>query len=164
LNLNELTPADFLGDPLSEATRRERRNLLASSATAILIAHTGLIPTRISALGIELSSPAQNSFLLFLAVVVSYFIAAFATYGFSDFLIWRHKYQDYLEKTEIAARDWGPDDQLNYDDLHSHLPKANWLYGLSKRAAYLRIIFECALPVLVGLYAIYALLSEACST
>ena len=38
MNSTSPTPADFLGDPLSNVSRRERRNLLASSTIAVLIA------------------------------------------------------------------------------------------------------------------------------
>ena len=161
MSSHEPRPSDFLGDPLSDISRRERRNLVASSATAILIAHTGLVPTRISALGIELSPPAQSSFLVILGAVVAYFTAAFVIYGFSDLLVWRHKYQDYLEKVEITSQNWTQEDQVNYDELQQHVPSIAWLYRISKPAAYFRIGFEFALPLLIGLYAIYALISRA---
>lgn len=155
------TPADFLGDPLSDVSRRERRNLLASSTIAVLTAHAGLIPTRISALGVELTSPGQSAFLVLFAAVVIYFLTAFVVYGFSDFLLWRHKYHDYLEKAEITTRNWTQDDQMNYDELRQHVPSIAWLYRISKPAAHVRIVFEFPFPILVGLYAIYALLSRA---
>jgi len=40
-------------DPLSEVTRRERRALLGVSALSIAMSITHLIPTKISALGVE---------------------------------------------------------------------------------------------------------------
>jgi hypothetical protein len=162
MNSTSPIPADFLGDPLSIVSRRERRNLLASSTIAILIAYTGLIPTRISALGVELTPLGQSAFLIVLSAVVIYFLAAFVVYGFSDFLLWRHKYHDYLEKVEIAAQSWTQEDQMNEDELREHVPSIAWLYRVSKPAAHFRIVFEFHLPVLVGLYAIYALLSRAC--
>lgn len=155
------TPANYLGDPLSDVTRRERRNLLAASTIAVLTAHAGLIPKQISALGIELTSGNQSDFLILLAAVVIYFLVAFGVYGFADFLLWRHKYHDYLEKAEITSQNCTQDDQMNYDELRRHVPSIAWLYRISKPAAHLRIAFEFPLPVLVGLYAIYALLSRA---
>jgi amino acid transporter len=90
------SPAEFLSDPLSDVARKERRNLLIASTTAILAATMGLAPAHISALGIEFSPPAQSSFVVLVALIVVYFIAAFVLYGISDFFIWRKKYQDYL--------------------------------------------------------------------
>jgi hypothetical protein len=155
------TPADFLGDPLSDVSRRERRSLLASSTIAVLTAHAGLIPKQISALGIELTSLDRSAFLILFAAVVIYFLVAFAVYGFSAFLVWRHKYHQYQEKAEIAAQNWTQNDQHDYDELRRYVPAIAWLYRISKAAAYFRIAFEFPLPVLIGLYAIYALLSRA---
>lgn len=156
-----LTPADFLRDPLSGVSRRERRSLLALSTIAVLIAHAGLIPNQISALGIELTSLNRSAFLMLFAAVVIYFLVAFAIYGFSDFLVWRLKYHEYLANVETASQDWTLDDQHNYDEVRRRVPSIVWLYRISKPAAYLRIAFEFLLPVFVGLYAIYALLSRA---
>jgi len=163
-NLNSTappTPADFLGDPLNDVSRRERRNLLVASTIAVFTVHAGLIPKQISALGIELTSPDRSAFLILFAAVVIYFLVAFAVYGFADLLLWFHKYHDYLEKAEIASQNWTQDDQINYDELRRRVPSIAWLYRISKPAAHLRIAFEFPLPVLVGLYAIYALLSRA---
>jgi hypothetical protein len=154
------TPADFLGDPLSDVSRRERRSLLASSTIAVLTAHAGLIPRQVSALGIELTSLDRSAFLILFAAVVIYFLVAFAIYGFSDFLVWRHKYHEYQQKAEVAAQNWTQEDQHAYDELRRYVPSIAWLYRISKPAAYFRIAFEFPLPVLVGLYAIYALLSR----
>jgi hypothetical protein len=42
-----------LRDPLAEVTRRERRLLLGASIIGLTVAKTGLVPTKISALGVE---------------------------------------------------------------------------------------------------------------
>lgn len=154
-------PADFLGDPLNDVSRRERRNLLATSTFAILTAHADLVPKQISTLGIELTNMDQSAFLTLFSAVVIYFLVAFAIYGFADFLVWAHKYREYQEKAVSADLDWTQDDQHQHDQLRRHLPSVAWLYSISKPAAYLRIAFDFPLPMLVALYAIYALLSRA---
>ena len=154
------TPADFLGDPLSDVARRERRNLLASSTIALLIVHVGLIPERISAFGIELSAPAQSALLLMLVAVVIYFMVAFVIYGFADFLVWRHKYHDYLENRENKFQNWTMDDQRRYDELRQRVPSIAWLYSVSKPVAYIRVVFEFLLPFVLGIYAALAVLSS----
>jgi uncharacterized membrane protein YqjE len=76
-------------DPLSEETRKERRALLGASGLGILVVRTGLVPTKISALGIEFSTRDQRSFVVAVAVVVAYFFVAFLIYAISDFIVWR---------------------------------------------------------------------------
>lgn len=65
--------SDFLTDPLSEVTRKERRNLLLASTAGVLVAKMGLIPARISVLGVEFSPPAQQAFISLMSLIVGYF-------------------------------------------------------------------------------------------
>lgn len=59
-------------DPLSGVTRSERKILLGVSVIAIAIVKTGLIPTKISALGIEFSQADRSALLGVMALVVIY--------------------------------------------------------------------------------------------
>lgn len=154
------TPTEYLGDPLSDVSRRERRNLIITSALSALIAHTGLIPTQISALGIGFSPPAQVSFLIFLIVGIAYFLLAFATYGLTDFLIWRHKYQDYLIRVDSAIQNWTMEDQMAEDELSDSIPSNRWAFVASKPAAFFRIFFDFFLPIIIGVYAVSVLFAK----
>jgi len=149
------SPVDFLSDPLSEVTRKERRNLLIAGTANILVLKMDLVPSKISTLGVELQLPAQDIFLVSFSIVVFYLICAFCLYGVADFLVWRKKYQDYLEAVRIENLDWTEHDQQEYDELHEDLPRIHWVYRWSSPVAFARIIFEFVLPVLVGCYAIY---------
>src|SRR5262249_23272936 len=86
-----------LRDPLSDVTRKERRNLLITSVVAAGIVHTGLVPQEITALGIKLSMAHQSAFLKLLAAAVGYFLAAFLIYAVSDWLSGRWALQLALE-------------------------------------------------------------------
>jgi hypothetical protein len=80
-------PAEMrLGDPLAEVTRKERRSLLIASAVAITIVKTGLVPTKISALGVEFSQADKAALLKVLAAVVIYFLVAFVVYAAADIM------------------------------------------------------------------------------
>ena len=59
-------------DPLTEVTRKERRLLLGMCVLGIVLVKTGLVPTKISAFGIEFSHTDQKFILIILAFVVSY--------------------------------------------------------------------------------------------
>lgn len=144
-------PIEFLSDPLSPIARAERRNLLIAGTVGLLVAIAGIVPTKISALGIELSLPAQEMFIYIVCGTIVYFLAAFIIYGVSDFFIWRKKYQDYLEAVEAYNDSWTEEDQEAYD--RSSTPKVAWLYQNSGLVALIRAFFEYALPVLFGLVA-----------
>lgn len=152
---------DFLIDPLGEVTRKERRNLLISSVVGVLVRSLGLVPSKVSALGIELSAPAQKYFVFLVAAVVFYFLLAFVVYGWSDWLVWWKKYQDYRVAAAIEFENWSQQDQERYDELHTRVPKAAWLYVLSKPAAFTRIAFEFVLPPLAGTFSLCLLLQQA---
>lgn len=79
-------PQELLKDILREETRKERRNLLAASAVGIVIVKAGLIPTKISALGIDFSQTDQRTLLWVLLGVTAYFLAMFVVYALSDIL------------------------------------------------------------------------------
>jgi hypothetical protein len=91
--------ATVLGDPLSEVTRKERVYLLGTSIVGIAILKTRLVPSRITALGIELEEGNQEIFLSLLGLVVLYFLAAFVVYAASDFLAWWEGYQAAWDET-----------------------------------------------------------------
>lgn len=78
----------LLGDPLREVTRKERRALLGLCMVAIVVVKTGLIPTKISAVGIEFSSTHQESLLFILGLIVLYFFLGFLLYAITDFIAW----------------------------------------------------------------------------
>ncbi|KGP01215.1 hypothetical protein JT27_13095 [Alcaligenes faecalis] len=158
MKVNDPSPSDYLVDPLSPLSRAERRNLLLASFIGFLMSKAGLIPTKLSAFGIELSAPQQSAFFLAAALVIGYFLLAFLAYSVPDLLVWRKKYQGYLEGVEIAARGWTQEDQWHHDDLSHSLPNIRWLYRSSPVVAYSRLFFDYVLPVLFAGYNIYVLL------
>ena len=79
----------LLDDPLKEVTRKERKMLLAVSVLAIVLVKTGLVPTKISALGVEFNETHQQALLLIVSLVDIYFLSAFVIYASTDFFVWR---------------------------------------------------------------------------
>lgn len=78
-----------LRDALSDVTRKERRHLLGISLLGVVLKKTGLVPSKISGLGIEFQNTDQRALLFIVAFVILYFLFAFIIYAFSDFLAWR---------------------------------------------------------------------------
>jgi len=139
-------PSTFLGDPLSDISRRERRNLLIASTVGALMVHAGLIPKHISALGIDFEAPEQSSVLVLTAIVVGYFVAAFVTYAMADFMIWREKRHEYLVAVEFEIENMTPDDGQDQPKV----PSIGWYYRWSHPVAYSRVFFEFCCSALSG--------------
>jgi hypothetical protein len=75
-------------DPLSAHTRSVRKSLLIASVAAIFISSTGLVPSKISALGIEFSQTDRGSMLLVLGIVVGFMLISFSVAAAADFAAW----------------------------------------------------------------------------
>jgi hypothetical protein len=132
--------------------------LLIASLVGIFIAHVGVVPTRISALGLEFAAPAQRAFLIVSALVLGYLIAAFATYALTDYFIWRKSLYDYQVAVEIESGNWDMEDQQRYDEIHASVARIQWYYDWSSSLARTRILIEFVLPLLIGVYSASALL------
>ena len=167
------TPALYdlrLRDPLSEVTRKERKLLLVSSALGVAVVKTGLLPTKIEALGIAFSNANTSALLKILSLVVLYFLVAFVLYAASDLLAWRlsflSTYSDMIraggevqrEENEAMAREGkfreASDSDLDAAVIRAASQKFRWAMLSSGPVSVLRALFEFALPVFVGAYAL----------
>ena len=146
-------PIHMLSDPLSEVTRKERRNLIGAAITYIVVVKLGLVPSKISALGIELSAPAQEAFLSIFIMIVGYFLCAFGLYAISDVLVWRKRCQEYFERDEVADM-MGSTSSEKLDDIKQHLSHLRWMYKYPSKLSMARATFEFFLPIIIGVYAI----------
>jgi hypothetical protein len=172
-----------LRDPLNEVTRKERRFLLGLSLISILVAKTGLMPTKISALGIECTRADQNTILWVMILLVLYTLVAFVIYGIPDFMLWRsskrlvHK-QDFLEnetlkeligtavqdatkkkceENKMVTAEWVS--ELREELSKQFMPIAVAMYNPRSlsRVSWARAVFDFLLPIPIGIYAAYCL-------
>jgi hypothetical protein len=152
-----------LKDPLSQVTRAERRMLLGSSALSVFMIKTGLIPTRISALGVDFAQSDQRAILVVLALVVTYFLGAFIVYGLTDYLSWRVTYDESRQSTYLQFYEQIRTSRKERDEMEETFG-SNWIPRWPKYvvrpASLLRGIFEFFLPIAVGAYAIISLLHK----
>lgn len=159
--MNDSLTATLLKDPLSVVARAERRLLLGVSTLSIFVTRVGLIPTKISALGIDFAPSDQHALLNVMACVVVYFLFAFVIYAFSDYLLWKvvcDESQPIRRKGFFDQEASGTVDRANLSkgglvDLLPHSP-----YLMARPTAIIRAIFEFGLPILVAIYAILSLL------
>lgn len=162
----------LLHGTLGEIARKERRMLLASATMGILVAWSGLVPSRIPAFGIEFSLGNRVALMRVAAAIIAYFWLAFVIYGTLDLIRWRlaHRQQvvAFLRKVESRAVanknvDRGGEDVGRFEYLDDLIEKEDdkeiYTPFLVKPAALVTVIFELVLPLIVGLYGIYAVLS-----
>jgi len=128
-----------LEDPLSPATRGERKLLLLVSTVSLLMVVLGLFPSKIEALGIAFESKDRTQMGLLLAAVNAYALFGFFLYGWSDFHLLRRSY---------SASSSGYINEL------SDRGKATWLESLN---FFLRVAFEFLVPLGYGGYALWQL-------
>lgn len=149
-------------DPLSKVTRTERRYLLAMSIIGITLVKTGLVPSKISALGIEFGAADQKSMLGIFGLVILYFLVAFIIYAAADFVTWR------LSHAAAIREGWLPrpkktdetDNEYRKELERTALYLQHFEYKLSLLAhpiLLFRSALEFVLPVIVGVYAIVKL-------
>jgi hypothetical protein len=146
-------------DPLSEVTRKERTALLAVSAVAIVISTTGLIPTKISALGIEFGNSDQAALLFVLQCIVGFFICAFLFYASFDFVAWRVMWHDSVWNTYLSESQIPPENrQTDANKVAIQMVDLNikW-WRISTPVINLRYAFEFFIPLLVSVIALFCL-------
>jgi hypothetical protein len=149
-----------LRDPLSEVTRKERKFLLGISIIAITLVKAGIVPTKLSALGVEFGKTDQQSLLWVLGLITLYFLIAFIVYASSDFLAWRLAFRQALRRS-LKER-W--DAELQGDESYKRLREYEQefrmgignrvVFILSGPVSFIRALFEFILPIVIGIYTI----------
>ena len=139
-----------LRDPLSEVTRKERRLLLSTALLGIVLVKTGLVPSKVSALGIEFSQTDQQSILRILAFVVIYFLCAFTLYGLSDFLAWRFEFvlsvrESWRTQRERERAKGFSVDRDDEERFYRQFRLSPFIHRLSSPASVLRAFFDFVL-------------------
>ena len=164
--MSELTPSEIsVRDPLSKVTRNERRFLLGVSMVGITLVKTGLVPSRISALGIEFTKTDQKSLLFIVALITAYFVVAFTIYAVSDFIAWRLAFRAALREAITQSDERIAQKQKEFLDQVKEkrfsmpsIPRGRIIFILNKPVSIIRAVFEFLLPILVGIYAIVTVL------
>jgi hypothetical protein len=146
-----------LQDPLSDVTRAERKTLLGLSAVGLVIARSGLVPSRISALGIEFDRADQSALLGMLAAVVVYFLVAFVVYATSDFVAWRVAFRNAVLSSQREYEAQSDDQRAAEDRLRQRLRSGHWWAGASRSVSVTRALFEFLVPLIIGVFAVYSL-------
>lgn len=154
----------LLRDPLSDVTRKERKFLLAVCAIAITIVKTGLVPTKISALGVDFSPTDQKSILVILSIIVAYFLAAFLIYAVSDFVAWRVAFHGAVRELMKSKLEEKNDARTHkqFDTIRQEMERytrRTYMWGhMSRPVSLLRAFLDFVVPFLFGIITILLLL------
>ena len=141
--------------------------MLSLSILGIALVKTGLVPTKISALGVDFSQANQKSIFMILALIVIYFPVAFVIYAATDFIAWRLAFRsaaitlkERRMQRDIAKREGDNELELVRLDPEgwTRLP-GRFAHRLSGVSSLVRAAFEFVLPIVVGVYSVVLLLS-----
>jgi len=158
-----------LKDPLTSLSRKTRRNLLIASLITILIVWMGLIPKKITFLGIEFTNTNQSSILYVLGFVVIYFCIAFYIYGKSDLRAWKRLVDEQdLPKIvcieldhlyEITKDNLSPEEIFEFEQRKSQMEKLLPVFKKDRRFGFDRSkYFEIWVPMVIGVMAIISVI------
>lgn len=136
--------------------------LLGVSMLGVALVKTGLVSTKISALGVEFDKTNQQALLGILALVTLYFVVAFLIYAAADFLAWRRALRAYrIERMREHAKLKRELTEEYFREEEALLLRASSgsqaLFVLAGPVSILRALFEFVLPIGVGIYAVQLL-------
>jgi hypothetical protein len=158
-------PLSLVKDPLSDVTRKERRTLLGVSALGIIMVKAGLVPQKISTLGIDFQEIDKSLLLKSIAAVVAYFLVAFLIYALSDFIAWRIAYRKAVrDLIKTSSKDMKDIDAAveetlaNLDKIQGLGWEQRFLSFSTGPVSILRSLFEFVVPLIIAIYAIVSLL------
>jgi hypothetical protein len=128
----------------------------------IALIKAGLVPSKISGLGIEFQSANQQALLSIVAIVIAYFLVAFIIYAASDYLAWRlainkqliEKILSDYEKDLLGLFPQPGTTDENIEQFKLDLyKKFRFSFKLITATSIFRVLFDFGLPIAVGCYA-----------
>ena len=91
-------------DPLTPQARSQHRNVLLAASIAILVVQLNLVPTRISALGVDLETDDRRTIRVALLLAVIYFIVSFLAAAIGDVVLWRQAHGEARDARDTTAQ------------------------------------------------------------
>jgi hypothetical protein len=174
----QTTKAQHLHIPLSELTRKKRRALLGISIVGIAIVELKILPSKISALGIDFPEVHQQPLLPILSLIILYFVVGFVIHAGSDFVAWSQarnqqsldaatRIDKFLRQRRESSgsrnetESYSDNEGLNEGDdeglAQLYRDKQDRISALRMHIAVALDLFEFVLPIAVGLYSAFLL-------
>ena len=153
--------SDYLRNPLNETTRKARRNLLAASVVGIVISKVGLVPSKISAFGIDFTTENHESLILLLVFAIAYFTLTFVVYLLSELMSLRLAFWS-VELKNLKKEILVEDSNINSTFYEQYpIKRTMRTYWMSGFAVGLRLVIEVLVPIAFAIYSGIALLNTA---
>ncbi|ELY5146068.1 TPA: hypothetical protein RSW55_004289 [Vibrio vulnificus] len=151
--LGHSTLRERLKEPLTETTRKTRRNLLAAAVTGIVIVQVGLVPKKISAFGIEFSEANQESLLQLVSAVILFYAITFIVYVLSELTAWnialKSEEFEFIMNQKENIRDY-----IGEGRRDMFFDQINRLRLTASPVFLLRLVVEVLLPLFLSGWAI----------
>ena len=151
--------SDRLREPLNETTRKVRRNLMAASVIGVVLTKVGLVPSKITAFGVEFTSANQQALMTLLAAAIGYFAISFLVYVYSELTAWQivltsKELEEFKEASITSSQGiFGNDENKKF---RKHI---EYIHFKSKPTFYLRLIVELLIPLIFAFYSGVALVN-----
>ena len=100
--LEKVTDADVV-DPLSKVARDERTLLLFANLLLFCVVYIGLIPTKISVLGIESGQLKAENIILLAWIIFAYYFFSFSVLVGSEYKAWSSKLNSLRERRQLRS-------------------------------------------------------------
>jgi hypothetical protein len=161
----------LLGEVLADNTIKLRRWLLVGTALSFYMTTAKMVPTKISALGIEFSAVNQQQFLKISGFVLLYFLVSFFIYAFMDLFRWingllenRKRYFETI-RNDMLSREVMGDDEVTMERAKSlrdqFIEPLEFTQSIASPflliLATLRTIWDVLLPLAAGGYSLLLL-------
>ncbi len=157
-------------DPLSEVTRKERTSLLGFSMLGLALVAVPLVPEKFGVFGIEFTKLNQKNFMATYALLIAYYLIAFAIYALTDYVAWRRS--EHIRLSAYIRAQGASEAEISQELRRPPQPAKHWLdqtmnpvyrgfasFAAARVASRARAAFEFGLPIAFGLYVVARLLS-----
>lgn len=143
-------------DALSELARKERKLLLITSGIRIVAVKTGLVPTKIVALGIQFSETDRNVLLRCVAGLIGYFLISFLIYAADDYVAAKQAgYFRFIDRVKTFEEADRAKDRL-YRTI-KETKKYRFFDVSHRKLRWVRTTFDFIFPIVVSAYSMLLL-------
>lgn len=146
--------AERLKQPFGATAESHKKNLLTYSLLGFAFTLLGLMPEKISFIGVTLKESEQSSLLILLAIAIGYFFITFIVAIWSDLLAWQVLFAQKSQEQLLSIKD---------NDLLKGVPREMILEQLqiesklrtnSKVTFFIYLLTNLLVPISVGIAAL----------
>ncbi|EGQ8122399.1 hypothetical protein V9R51_003742 [Vibrio cholerae] len=150
--------AERLKIPLGAVAIANRKQLLLFSVLGIIVTVVGVMPAKITMLGIEFDTSNQQAFLVLLTLSVVYYLISFVVSMLSDLMSWKVLFTLNKEKLLMNLNDFDIS-HLTRAQVLEQMKLENSTINQSKLLFSVRILVDVVVPITLSLFSAFCLVS-----